>query len=80
LQFCSATAVKGFTRSAVYTLVICFLSMSPWFCDHLARLVLLPARREIQLREPQFKYVDILFVGIYLAVFTVLLVLWRLVK
>lgn len=69
----------GLLSTSVYVFIICILSMSPWFCDHLARLLLFPVRNIIKLREKKFKYVDIVFVVIYVTSIGILYFIWRLV-
>lgn len=70
---------NGLFNTILYVFVICILSMSPWFCDHLARLLLFPFRKVVELREKEFKYVDIVFVCIYFVSLCVLIFIWELV-
>jgi hypothetical protein len=77
--FIENNSASGFFSTVLYVFVIIILSMSPWFCDHLARLILFPARKIIELREKEFKYVDIVFVSIYLFLLSCLLIIWKLI-
>lgn len=79
LYFIGDNNVIGFVNTTLYVFIIIIISMSPWFCDHLARLLLFPARKKIQLREEEFKYVDVVFIAIYIFLLGVLLLLWRII-
>jgi hypothetical protein len=77
--FCNSASPSGFAPCSLYIFIICILSMNPWFCDHLARILFYPAKRWVQIREPQFKYVDVLFVGIYVPLVSLLWLFWNFV-
>ena len=64
LHFIENNKASGFVTTTLFVFIIIIISMSPWFCDHLARLLLFPVRKIIELREKEFKYVDIVFVAI----------------
>jgi hypothetical protein len=67
-NYCGSISTKGFISSSLYVLIIIIISMSPWFCDHLARIIVSPFKRKVQIRERKFRYVDLVFVCIYLVI------------
>lgn len=80
LQFCKTASPRDFISSAVCVLLIMFLSLSPWFCDHLARIFFLPANKTVKIRESKFKYVDVVFVIFYLLFLAILFLGWKMVR
>lgn len=59
---------NNFLSSGVSVLFITFLSLGPWFCDHLSRFVFdLPFKTK-WIRERQYRFVDRLYIIVYLFV------------
>lgn len=65
IRFCAKVKPDGFIGDFLNVLTILLLAMSPWLCDHIARVIFLPFQSMAIIREEEFKYVDFLFVLIY---------------
>ncbi len=73
IRLCQRMEPRGFVGDLLNVLVLILLGMSPWLCNHVARLPFLPFSSGATIREEEFKYVDLVFTGIYLGIFLALL-------
>ena len=80
LRFCGTVEPSQFVGDILNVLVLMMMAMAAWLCDHVTRILFIPIQKKVNIREKEFKYVDIIFVVIYLGIIGSLLLarlMWK---